>query len=54
MGREPETQKKTDCLCMKFKEGHFAIGAPLAEFKGGTEPRCPPVPPPMFMYLTYL
>ena len=27
---------------MKFKGGHFAIGAPLAEFKGGPVPRCPP------------
>ena len=27
---------------MKFKGGHFAVGAPLAEFKGGTVTRCPP------------
>ena len=28
---------------MKFEGGHFAIGAPLAEFKGG---HGAPVPPP--------
>ena len=32
---------------MKFKGGHFAIGAPLAEFKGGHGAPVPPVPPPM-------
>ena len=33
---------------MKFKGGHFAIGAPLAEFKGG---HGAPVPPRSAAYV---
>ena len=37
-----QVEHKTDCLCIHFEGGHFAIGAPLQNSREGTVPECPP------------
>ena len=42
-------EHENEVVVPELRGGHFAIGAPLADSRGGgTVPRCPPpVPPPM-------